>query len=94
MLFTQPIIQFLALYMAYIYGLMYLVLSTFPDLWTKVYHQSTDIGSLNYIALGLGFFLGSQIAPRLSDRIYKRLQSRNKGIGRPEFRLVPITFGR
>jgi predicted MFS family arabinose efflux permease len=94
MLFTQPIIQFLAVYMAYVYGLMYLVLSTFPNLWSKVYHESTAIGSLNYIALGLGFFLGSQVAPRLNDRIYTHLQSRNGGIGKPEYRLLPIVLGR
>jgi hypothetical protein len=31
---TQPIVQVLACYMAYLYGLMYLMLSTFPMLWT------------------------------------------------------------
>lgn len=43
---TQPIVQALAIYMAYLYGLMYLVLSTFPDLWENVYHESIGIGGL------------------------------------------------
>ncbi|XHF96636.1 hypothetical protein AWENTII_000259 [Aspergillus wentii] len=89
LLATQPIVQLLALYMAYIYGLMYLVLSTFPTLWTEQYHESTGIGGLNYISLGLGFWLGSQICAPLNDRIYRALKKRNNGVGRPEFR-VPL----
>lgn len=46
LLFTQLIIQALALYMAYIYGLYYLLMSTFPDLWTDVYNESTGIGGV------------------------------------------------
>jgi MFS family permease len=93
LLLTQPIVQVLALYMAYVYGIMYLVLSTFPSLWTspKYYNESIGIGGLNYIALGLGFYLGSQICAPLNDRIYRRLKARNNGVGRPEFR-VPLLF--
>jgi multidrug resistance protein len=86
---TQIIIQILACYMAYLYGLMYLVLSTFPTLWTDVYHESIGIGGLNYISLGLGLFLGAQICARSQDRIYRALKKRNNGIGKPEFR-VPL----
>lgn len=89
MLGTQPIVQVLAVYMAYIYGLMYLVLSTFPALWTEQYHESVGIGSLNYISLGLGFFLGVQICAPINDAIYRRLKKRNNNIGKPEFR-VPL----
>lgn len=75
---TQPIIQVLALYMAYIYGLMYLMLSTFPILWTdpNYYGESTGIGGLNYISLGLGSLLGSHICAFLNYRIYVRLKNR------------------
>ncbi|KAK6835092.1 hypothetical protein PG987_009786 [Apiospora arundinis] len=64
LLAAQPIIQVLALYMAYIYGLMYLMLSTFPTLWTdpNYYDESTGIGGLNYISLGLGAFLGAYLS--------------------------------
>lgn len=86
---TQVIVQVLTLYMAYLYGLMYLVLSTFPTLWSVSYRESIGIGGVNYIALGVGFFLGSQICAPLQDRIYKRLKARGGGIGKPEFR-VPL----
>ncbi|KAI9877951.1 MAG: hypothetical protein M1830_002358 [Pleopsidium flavum] len=85
---SQPIVQALSLYVSYLYGLMYLVLSTFPLLWSNVYHESIGIGGLNYISLGLGFFLATQITAPLNDRIYRRLK-RNNGVGKPEFR-VPL----
>ncbi|KAI9780537.1 MAG: hypothetical protein M1839_006655 [Geoglossum umbratile] len=89
---TQPIIQVLAVYMAYLYGLLYLVLSTFPPLWEGTYGQSVGMGGLNYISLGLGFFLGAQICAPLQDRIYRRLKKTHcpPGTpGKPEFR-VPL----
>lgn len=89
LLFTQPIVQILALYIGYVYGVMYLVLASFPALWTQVYHESVEIGGLNYISLGLGFWLGTQIAAKTADRIYKSLKAKNNGVGRSEFR-VPL----
>jgi multidrug resistance protein len=86
---TQIIVQVLALYMAYLYGLMYLVLSTFPTLWSNVYYESIGVGGLNYISLGCGFFIGTQICAPLQDRIYTALKARNDGQGKPEFR-VPL----
>ncbi|OAG37112.1 hypothetical protein AYO21_08647 [Fonsecaea monophora] len=86
---TQPIIQAVAL--AYLYGLMYLVLSTFPTVWEGIYGESVGVGGLNYISLGVGFFLGTQICAPINDRIYRKLKKRNNNVGRPEFR-VPLMF--
>jgi hypothetical protein len=92
---TQPIVQVLACYMAYLYGLMYLMLSTFPLLWSDRYHESVGIGSLNFISMGLGFFIGTQTCAPLNDAIYRRLKKRNGGVGQPEFRvpmMIPASF--
>jgi len=89
LLFTQPIVQVLACYMAYIYGLIYLMLSTFPLVWSDRYGQSAGMGSLNYISMGVGFFLGAQVSAPFNDMLYRRLKKKNNGVGKPEFR-VPI----
>ncbi|SLM36309.1 Major facilitator superfamily domain, general substrate transporter [Lasallia pustulata] len=92
---TQVIVQVLSLYSALLYGVMYLVLFTYPRLWVDHYHQSISIGSLNYISLAVGFILGSQIAGPINDFIYSKLKKRNHGIGTPEFRvplLIPASF--
>jgi multidrug resistance protein len=86
---TQVIVQVLALYMAYLYGLMYLVLSTFPALWENEYNESVGIGGLNYISLAVGFFIGTQVCAPCQDKIYRELKRRNNGVGKPEFR-VPL----
>ncbi|RAL11562.1 MFS transporter [Aspergillus homomorphus CBS 101889] len=81
LLLTQPIVQVLALYYGYLYGLVYLVLSTFSTLWTTQYHMSTSRGSLNYLAPCIGYLLGAQTCAIIADKVYKYLK-RN-----PEFRL-------
>lgn len=88
---TQPIVQVMACFMAYVYGTMYLVLSTFPTLWTSpdYYNESSGIGGLNYISLAIGFWGGTQLTAPLNDRIYNGLKARNNDVGRPEFR-VPL----
>lgn len=93
MITTQIIVQVLAVYMLYIYGLIYIVLTSFPTLWSSPkpdgYGEPLGIGGLNYISLGLGFFVGAQVAAPLQDRIYVSLKKHYGGAGRPEYR-VPL----
>ncbi|KAK3711246.1 hypothetical protein LTR37_009840 [Vermiconidia calcicola] len=91
LLFTQPIIVALAIYMAYLYGLVYLVISSFSALYTspEYYNESVQIGGLHYIALATGYFLGAQITSYFNDWLYRRLKKQAGGIGQPEFR-VPV----
>ncbi|KAH6887616.1 major facilitator superfamily domain-containing protein [Thelonectria olida] len=89
MLFTQPAIQLTAIYRAYLYGLMYLVLASFPLVWEEQYDQEPGRASLNYISLGVGFVIGLQISGPLIDKVYISLKKRYSHPGRPEFR-VPL----
>ncbi|OCL08870.1 MFS general substrate transporter [Glonium stellatum] len=91
LLATQPIVQVIAVYMAYLFGLFYLILSTFPNVWEDVYGENVGIGGLNYLSLGIGYGLGSQINAQVNDRIYLRLKRKNNNVARPEFR-VPLMF--
>ncbi|GBE84877.1 MFS polyamine transporter [Sparassis latifolia] len=85
--FREPIIQLFGIYMAFVYGVMYLFLTTIPDIFANVYHEPVGISGLHYIALGIGFTGASQVNARMLDRVYKYYQKKNGGIGRPEFRL-------
>ncbi|TFK33169.1 major facilitator superfamily domain-containing protein [Crucibulum laeve] len=87
---VEPIIQLLGLYMAFVYGLMYLFLTTIPSIFKDVYHEHTGIAGLNYIALGIGLTCTSQINAQLMDKIYFYLKNKNSGPGQPEFRLPPV----
>ncbi|KAI9343295.1 major facilitator superfamily domain-containing protein [Zopfochytrium polystomum] len=95
LLFTQPIVQIVAVYMAYIYGLLYLVLATFTKLWILRYHQAVGISGLHYLSLGLGLFVGSLGSAPFMQKIYLRLREQNNGVAEPEFRLpvaIPFAF--
>ncbi|KAF9221257.1 MFS general substrate transporter [Gyrodon lividus] len=93
--FREPIVQLLGLYMAYMYGTLYLFLTTIPSIFEGVYQQPVGIAGLHYIALGVGLTVAAQINARTLDKFYVHFKSKNGGVGRPEFRLpamFPGTF--
>jgi multidrug resistance protein len=58
LLFTQPIVIVLTLFQSCLYGTFYIILVTLTRSYQQVYHQSTTIASLHYLATGLGFIFG------------------------------------
>lgn len=90
---TQVLVQILALYLGFLSGVAYILESTFPTLWTTKYGMSESIGSLNYIALGVGAIAGAQICSFANDKIYAKLSARNGGVGSPDFRLPTMLVG-
>lgn len=58
-----------------------------PAIFSNVYHEAPGIGGLNYIALGLGLGIFSQLNARYMDKIYVYLKNKNNGVGEPEFRV-------
>ncbi|RYO83928.1 hypothetical protein DL764_009392 [Monosporascus ibericus] len=103
----HPIIQATAVISAFNYGILYIVLSTFSELWISRYHQSVEISGLHYIACSLGEIVGSQAGGRLMDLMFRRRRNRAannpnnnddanfsngaSGAELPEFRL-PLVF--
>lgn len=89
-LFTHPTIQFMGILLAYNFGLLYIVLSTFATLWIERYGQSKLVGGLHYIALVIGYTLAAQVGGRLMDKIWAYLKKRAGGSKTaPEYR-VPL----
>jgi len=69
MLGTQPALQAMALFRAYQYGLMYLVLATFNRVFEGAYNQTVGRASLNYLSLGVGFIIGLQVSGSMQDKV-------------------------
>ncbi|KAF8994689.1 MFS polyamine transporter [Cyathus striatus] len=90
---NEPIIQLLGIYMAFLYGVFYLFLTTIPTIFSEIYHENPGIAGLHYIALGLGLSAASQINARFMDRIYMYFKNKNEGVGEPEFRLPSMLPG-
>ncbi|WWC60184.1 uncharacterized protein I303_102749 [Kwoniella dejecticola CBS 10117] len=102
LLFTNPVAFAFSMYYAYLYGLIYLFLTTIPLLFGKPPFSQTDLFSyewpqgtlpLSYLGLGLGFGSAAIVAANLQDRIYKYLSKRNGDKGQPEYRLVLTACG-
>ncbi|KAG1723456.1 MFS polyamine transporter [Suillus lakei] len=89
----EPIVQLLGVYMAYLYGILYLFLTTIPSIFQGVYQQPVGIAGLHYTALGVGLFVASQLNGKTIDKVYVHLKSKNGGVGKPEFRLPAMVPG-
>ncbi|RAL03090.1 putative bicyclomycin resistance protein, partial [Aspergillus ibericus CBS 121593] len=87
MLGTQPIIQLLALYMGFLFGLNHLTISTFHALWRDVYHQDDFRSSLNYIAITAGLLGGAESTGPINDKIYQHLKTKNHNHPSPTYRI-------
>ncbi|KAI0148034.1 MFS general substrate transporter [Hypoxylon sp. NC0597] len=89
MLLTQPLIQLMSFFLAYNYGILYIVQSTFATLWIERYGQSVSVSGLHYIAIAVGCIIAAQIGAHVTDRVWQRLKARAKGETQPEYR-VPL----
>ncbi|GAB7333003.1 hypothetical protein MBLNU13_g04698t1 [Cladosporium sp. NU13] len=92
MLFS-PICALMSLYMAVVYGILYLLFTTFTFVFQEAYGFSESTVGLTYIGLGIGNFMGLAALGYSSDRILKRLTEKNGGKGKPEYRLPPLILG-
>ncbi|KLO95329.1 related to multidrug resistant protein [Fusarium fujikuroi] len=89
LLFTQPILQVIAIFLAYNFGILYIVLSTFATLWIERYGQSEWESGLHYFALVIGYTVAAQGGAILMDKLWGYLKKRAGDDTAPEYR-VPL----
>ncbi|KZV69848.1 MFS general substrate transporter [Peniophora sp. CONT] len=93
-LLTRSFICFvLSLYMALLYGIYYLMFSTFPDLFANTYGFNAGTSGLAYLGLGIGFFLATMMGGHLGNIIYMHYTKKNNGVSKPEYRVPALIFG-
>lgn len=94
MLIFSPIVALMSVYMSVIYGLLYLLFTTFTFVFEDNYKFTEDNVGLVYIATGIGMLLGLVILGITSDRLTKYLAAKhNNGVSKPEYRLPPLIIG-
>jgi MFS family permease len=92
LLLFHPIIQITSILSAFHYGILYIVLATFAEVWTKQYGLSVELSGLHYIAVALGEIAGSQLGAPVMDRYYRSLRARQADNDlAPEHR-IPLSF--
>ena len=83
MLFLSPIVTGLALYIATVYGIVYLLFSTFSFVFEGQYQFAESKRGLIYLGLAVGMLISLSGAGFLCDKMYKRLTKKH-GVEKPE----------
>lgn len=93
MLFRSPIVFLMSLYMAVVYGYLYLLFTTITQLFEQEYGFSAGTAGLSFLGIGIGMMLGLVAFGASSDRIVTRLVAKNGGERKPEYRLPTMMIG-
>ncbi|KAK1149023.1 hypothetical protein N8T08_007699 [Aspergillus melleus] len=87
LLTTSPILIIASLYLAFVYGTTYLLLTSMPLVFQDVYGWGEGALGLCSLSLGIGCFIGVFTTGRYSDRIYQRKKETSGDADQPESRL-------
>lgn len=86
LLFLSPIVSVMCIYIAVLYGLLYILFTTFTFVFEEVYRFSTTSAGLSFLGSGLGTILGLYYCGIMSDRAIKQNVAAGKTL-KPEDRL-------
>lgn len=87
MLFRSPVVFLMSLYMAVVYGYLYLLFTTMTEVFESKYNFHGGTVGLAYLGIGIGMFMGLFISGATSDKLVIKLTERNGGQRKPEYRL-------
>ena len=92
LLFTEPIILAVSMYMSFIYGLVYALLSAYPIVFERIHGMTPGVAGLNFIGLIIGVLLA--LGYILSQQVtYRKRLIENDNVPVPEWRLRPTLLG-
>ena len=92
MLFTEPIVLALSIYMAFVYGLLYLMLTLYPIIFQRIHGMNPGVGGLPFFGMILGeLFAGLYML--LIQPSYNRKLAANNNMPIPEWRMPPVIIG-
>ncbi|EMD01230.1 hypothetical protein BAUCODRAFT_202494 [Baudoinia panamericana UAMH 10762] len=90
LLFREPIVLLLSIYMAIIYGTLYMLFSAYPIVYQQYRGWSPGIGGLAFLGVAVGMIFAVAYSVWDNKR-YGRISDEYKGFAPPEARL-PITM--
>ncbi|KAK5268014.1 hypothetical protein LTR99_002946 [Exophiala xenobiotica] len=92
LLFREPIVLLLSLYIAIVYGTLYLLFGAYPIVFQQVRGWSEGIGGLPFLGVALGQVLGIGFSG-YANKWYLKAAAENGGIAPAEARLPPAFYG-
>lgn len=88
MLLLSPIVSLMAIYAAFVYGVLYLLYTTFTFVFMDSYDFSSSTVGLTFLGSGIGMFIGLFLIGGASDKILKTKAAKHGGEMKPEYRLI------
>lgn len=95
MLLRSPIVALFTIYIAVVYGYLYLMFTSITEVFQQHYGFNSDVIGLVFLGLGVGSMMGLVIFSTTSDRHVKRhaLRDSHEGLLQPEYRLQLLPVG-
>ncbi|EXJ69961.1 uncharacterized protein A1O5_07034 [Cladophialophora psammophila CBS 110553] len=92
LLFLEPIVLLISVYMAILYGTLYMLFGAFPIVFEEQRGWSQGIGGLAFSGVAVGMISGV-IYAIFDNKRYSRIEAENGGEAPPEARLPPAAVG-
>ena len=89
LLFLEPIVFFISVYMSVLYGLLYMFFIAYPIIYQDHKGYSASITGLMFIPLALGVIMSACCAPWVNKH-YLTLMAKHDGKPQAEARLIPM----
>lgn len=88
---TNPLVFGLSLFLAFSYGMMYLMLTTFTDLWEERYGFSSGIAGTMYVSFLIGMVVGTIFFTTLMSHHQKKRHLEGRGKQEDKLFYLPIS---
>ncbi|KAL2840389.1 putative bicyclomycin resistance protein [Aspergillus pseudoustus] len=92
LLFAEPLVALISIYLAFIYGIMYLFLTAYPMVFQQVHGFRPGVAGLAYVGIAVGMLMGGIYVILTQPSYYRKLKA-NNGVIVPEWRLPPAMVG-
>jgi DHA1 family multidrug resistance protein-like MFS transporter len=92
MLIQEPILLLITLYMAFIYGILYLFFEAYPVSFQEERGWNLGVGALPFLSLTIGVIFGATFVSYLTKTRFAR-KMKEQGHVVPEERLPPMMLG-
>ena len=93
MIAQEPILLLITIYMAFIYGVLYLFFEAYPIAFQEQRGWNDGVGALPFLSITIGVVIGVGIITYTSNTRFKRKMEANGGKPIPEERLIPMIVG-
>lgn len=92
LLFVEPIVLLLSVYMAIVYGTLYMCFSAFPIVYQETRGWNQGVGGLAFLGVAVGMIFAILYSIWENVR-YAKVSDKHQGFAPPESRLPPTMLG-